>query len=71
MSNGIELPFLYAAVALGLAFTGAGAFSLDSVFGLAFLGETSLVEGVLVLAVLGAAAMLGLRPQDQKRAPAA
>ena len=71
MSNGIELPLLYAAVAVGLAFTGAGAFSLDSVFGLAFLGGTTLVEGILVLAVLGAAATLGLRRQDQKRAPAA
>jgi hypothetical protein len=40
------------------------------VFSLAFLGETSLVEGTLVLAVLGAAT-LGLRRQDQKRAPAA
>src|SRR6266705_478234 len=28
MTNGIELPFLYAVSVLGLAFTGAGAFSL-------------------------------------------
>src|SRR6266568_637014 len=29
-SNGIEIPFLYAAAALGLAVTGGGAYSLDA-----------------------------------------
>ena len=70
MSNGIELPFLYAASALGLAFSGAGAFSLDALLGLTFLSEPSNVEGILVLAVLGAAATLALRRPDQKQASA-
>ena len=30
MANGVELPFLYAAVALGVALTGAGAYSVDA-----------------------------------------
>jgi putative oxidoreductase len=71
MSNGIELPFLYAAAALGLAFSGAGAFSLDALLGLTFLGEPSYVEGILVLAGLGAAATLAVRRQDHKQASAA
>ena len=71
MSNGIELPFLYAASALGLAFSGAGAFSLDALLGLTFLSEPSDVEGILMLAVLGAAATLALRRQDHKQASAA
>jgi len=57
--------------ALGLAFTGAGAFSLDALFGLTFLSKPSLVGGILVLAVVGAAATLGLRRQDRKEASAA
>src|SRR5207253_30229 len=71
MSNGIELPFLYAASALGLAFSGAGAFSLDALLGLTFLSAPSEVEEILVLAVLGAAATLALRRQDHKQASAA
>jgi len=63
MSNGVELPFLYAASALGLAFSGAGAFSLDAMLGLTFLSEPSYVEGILVLAGLGAAATLAIRRQ--------
>lgn len=61
MGNGIELPFLYAVTAAGLAFTGAGAFSLDALFGLTFLSDPTLVEGILVLAGLGAAATLAIR----------
>jgi len=61
MGNGIELPFLYAVTAIGLAFTGAGAFSLDALLGLTFLSEPSLVEEVLLLAGLGAAATLAIR----------
>src|SRR5712692_9454495 len=45
MANGIELPFLYAVVALGVAFSGAGAFSFDALLGLTFLSEPLLVEG--------------------------
>jgi putative oxidoreductase len=69
--GGIELPFLYAAAALALAFTGAGAFSFDALLGLTFLRDPSLVGGLVVLAVLGSLATLAVRRQDQKQASAA
>ena len=59
--NGIELPFLYAAVALGVAFTGGGALSFDRLLGLTFVAEPHVVIGVLVLAVVGAAVTLSVR----------
>jgi putative oxidoreductase len=69
MGNGFELPFLYAVAAFGLAFTGAGAFSLDNVLGLTFLTQPYLVAGVLVLAVIGSAITLGSRrPAAQPKA---
>jgi len=71
MSNGFELPFLYAVAAVALAFTGAGAFSLDSLFGLSFLTDPVLVNMVLLLAAVGAKATLALRKQDQKQTSAA
>ena len=71
MNNGFELPFLYAVAALALAFTGAGAFSLDSFFELTFLSEPLLVNTLHMLAVLGAVATLGVRKQDQKHTSAA
>lgn len=71
MSGGAELPFLYAAAALGLGFSGPGAFSLDALLGLTFLADPALVEGILVLALLGAAATLALRKQDRRQASAA
>src|SRR5215470_3976784 len=61
MGNGFELPFLYAVAAFALAFTGAGAFSLDSVLGLTFLTQPYLVAGVLVLSVIGSVVTLGSR----------
>jgi len=64
MANGIELPFLYAVAALGIALSGAGTFSLDAFFGLAFLRAPHLVEGILVLGVIGAAVTLALRRHD-------
>jgi putative oxidoreductase len=59
--NGIELPFLYAVVALGVALTGGGAFSLDRLLGLNFLAEPRAVIGLLVLAAAGAVITLGMR----------
>jgi putative oxidoreductase len=35
-SNGIEMPLLYAAAAVGVVFTGAGAYSLDNVLDVTF-----------------------------------
>jgi hypothetical protein len=60
------LPFLYAATALGVAFTGAGAYSLDALVGLKFLSEPLIIGGILVMAVVGAAVTLGLRRQAQR-----
>jgi len=71
MGNGVELPFLYAAVALGVAFTGAGAYSLDARLGPTPLSEPRIVAGILVLAIIGAAVTLGLRRQAQDQTSAA
>jgi putative oxidoreductase len=59
--NGIELPFLYAVAAFGIAWTGAGAISLDRLLGLRFLSEPYLVTALLVLAVIGASVTLSMR----------
>jgi putative oxidoreductase len=59
--NGIEMPFLYAVAALGIALTGSGAISLDNVLGLNFLVEPYIVIGSLVLAACGAAVTLSMR----------
>ena len=71
MNKGIELPLLYAVAAVALAFTGAGAFSLDTLFGLNFVNEPALVDAVLVLSAAGAGMTLGVRKQDQKQTSAA
>jgi putative oxidoreductase len=71
MANGIELPFLYASTAVGVAFTGAGAYSLDALFGLKLLSEPLIIAGLLVLAVVGAAITLGVRRQAPGQAAAA
>jgi putative oxidoreductase len=71
MSNGFELPFLYAAAAAGLGFSGPGAYSLDTWFGLTFLNEPYVVSGVLAAAVIGAAVTLASRRQVQAEASAA
>jgi putative oxidoreductase len=68
MGNGIELPFLYAASAVAVAFTGAGRFSMDGLFGLTLFTEPSVVAGILVLAVIGAWVTLGLRRQVERQA---
>ena len=59
--NGIEMPFLYATAAFGIALTGGGAISLDGLLGLNFLAEPYVVTALLVLAVGGAAATLSMR----------
>jgi putative oxidoreductase len=61
MTNGIELPFLYLTAALSLALTGAGAYSLDAVLGLAPLWTPQLTALVLCGGVAGAFASLAVR----------
>jgi putative oxidoreductase len=63
-SGGYELPLLYIALALLLAFTGYGAYSLDAALGIALPVATS--WALVGLGVLGGFANLALR-----RAPAA
>ncbi|HYR82699.1 MAG TPA: DoxX family protein [Terriglobia bacterium] len=59
--NGIELPFLYAVAAVGIALTGGGAISLDRLLGLNFLVEPYVVTSLLVVAVCGGAVTLSMR----------
>jgi putative oxidoreductase len=59
MSNGIEVPLLYAAAAVALALTGPGRFSLDAALG---LGWSPVVTYAALLAgVVGGFANLALR----------
>ncbi|HUR94290.1 MAG TPA: DoxX family protein [Gemmatimonadales bacterium] len=61
MNDGIELPLLYAAAAIALAFTGPGVFSLDEALGLGRLSDPTIDGVALAVAVLGALATLGMR----------
>ena len=63
----VELPLFYAVSAIGIAFTGGGAFSLDAKFGFTFFGELYFVEGVLLFAVIAAALALALRQNRDGR----
>ena len=60
-SNGIELPLLYAAGAVGIALAGPGPYSLDAVFGLTGLWAPKVVWAVLAVGVIGGLANLLLR----------
>lgn len=64
-NNGYELPFLYAVVAVAVAFTGGGAYSLDAMFGLRFLAQAHVVVTLLALGVVGAFTTLAIRRQPQ------
>ena len=61
MSNGIEVPLLYAAAAAALALTGPGGYSLDAAFGLAALWTPAVTGTVLALGILGGFVNLALR----------
>jgi putative oxidoreductase len=61
--NGIEVPFLYAAGALALAFTGPGLYSIDATLGLGAIWTPTRVVAVLALGVLGGLGNLLLRRQ--------
>lgn len=60
-SNGIELPLLYAAGALGLALAGPGPYSLDAALGLAAAWSPVATWSILALGVGGGLANLGAR----------
>ncbi len=61
MSNGIELPLLYAAGAAALALTGPGAYSLDRAVGLAGAWTPATAVAALAAGVAGGLANLALR----------
>lgn len=60
-SGGPEMPLLYIAAALGIAFGGNGAFSLDRAFGLTFLTGTYQIWYAIAAAVIVAALNLTVR----------
>lgn len=70
-SNGIEVPFLYAVVAVALALTGPGAFSLDALFGIDGLGGPAVAVTALALAVVAALVNLTLRHHEAPHAEGA
>ena len=61
MANGIELPLLYGAVAVVLALTGPGLFSLDALLGLEALWSPSVAGIALVIGVVGGIGNLAAR----------
>jgi putative oxidoreductase len=63
-TNGIELPFLYAAVALAIIFIGGGAYSLDTWLGFRFLAEPAVVGGGVAFALIGAVLNLAVRRRE-------
>ena len=60
-TNGIEVPLLYATVALGFAFFGYGAYSFDAALGIARIWSPGLTLVVLAGGVAGAVANLAFR----------
>lgn len=66
MSNGIELPLLYAAGAAALALTGPGRYSLDALLGLASVWTPALSWSAIAIGIAGGIVNLALR-----RTPAA
>jgi putative oxidoreductase len=64
MTNGIEVPLLYASAVVALAFTGYGVYSVDSALGIGKFSPT-LILGALTVGVVGGALNLSIR-----RAPA-
>jgi len=64
-ANGIEVPLLYSAAVVGLAFTNYGGYSLDSALGIGQYWSPALVLGALAVGAVGGALNLAIR-----RAPA-
>src|SRR4030081_3254104 len=60
-TNGVEVPLLYATVAVGISLIGFGSFSLDAALGLYTLWTPGIIGVALVAGVLGGIANLLLR----------
>jgi putative oxidoreductase len=61
MTNGIEVPLLYATGALALALTGPGGYSLDAALGLTQLWTPAVTAVVVVAGIAGGIGNLALR----------
>jgi putative oxidoreductase len=61
MNDGLELPLLYAAAAVALAFTGYGQYALDTALGLEELSTIPVETIALLIGGLGGAGVLTLR----------
>jgi putative oxidoreductase len=65
-TGGIEVPLLYTAVAVALAFTGFGSISVDAALGLTSLWSDAVIGTALAVGIAGAVVVLATR-----RAPVA
>jgi putative oxidoreductase len=65
MKNGIELPLLYAMVAIALALAGYGAYSLDAAIGLQAFWTPTIAAAALTAGVAGGIANLAARRSVQ------
>ena len=68
-NGGIELPLMYAVMAGTLAFTGPGAFSVDSWFDLSMAGIPYGIGAALIGVLAGVAALALRRAESSSRAP--
>jgi putative oxidoreductase len=70
MTNGIEVPLLYATAATGLALTGFGRYSLDAFTGLISVWTPAVISSALILGIVAAAVNLALRRYAPRAAAA-
>jgi putative oxidoreductase len=68
--NGVEVPLLYVAAAVGFAFTGYGLYSLDASLGIAAHWTPALTVALLGAGALGGLANVAIRRRPEKTAGA-